>query len=683
MKYKLNFFQAGIAMFILFFPLQNFAQLQSTWTKCLYYDTGGMSPYHYDSLGVGPSGFAVRDDGKFYVMNMDYEQGYQSIYLLDTSGNQIRSFQGIGTYATLQEWDCFGLVATPGNSCAYIEHYFDFGGSPPPTLTYKLMHINSSGSIQTIHTWNYPDVLSRIIPNYHNSYYCKINGEYVDLSTGIIYPDSLIGLGPFINDEFIYSNQQTISRKDINGIVNWTIPANGYSAVALTERVVYIMGDSLKKIDATTGTELWTKEIPALGNPAILAFTDGLLFINGRDLTVVDSSGTIKGQNTINLTIDPPAIYSELSDGSVVGGGTFYSWSRYYRTYNRSGLVFKLNEEGHGIIDSTSFYHNGDADLDGVLTFYDDAVIIAAKLNETNSTVNLNFWYDYGLLVYSADWAQSFESGLNLKYSDNNLDNVIDTNDFHLLTSYSPLTGMWQYPHEDSTGIPLYCAFADSAGFDDDTITYYIIIGNVGEPIDSVYGISLMSGIRGYVSYTSYDLQFNNGVLGDTATDLFTYSNSPYPPILKSYVACRTDHQNITLAGGDTLATVKCVLNSNSVPGAYPAYISAHIIGKEGYSIPFHPVSDTLNLIITSMQENNYEYKINVYPNPVKNELHIIAEKQIDHIRITDVVGRVIYSEGVHDEQIIIDTTNFEVGVYFIRCEIAGAIKVVKLVVDN
>ena len=446
---------------------------------------------------------------------------------------------------------------------------------------------------------------------------------------------------------------------------------------------MYLVRDSLRKVDAVSGNILWTKELPLSGDYISLPFTDGLMIRSGRNITVLDSSGNIKGQNTINLTIDPPVIYTQLIDGSIVGGGAFYSWGRYYHVFNRSGLVFKLNEEGHGLIDSTSFYHNGDADFDGVLTFYDDAVFIAAKLNETNSTVNLNVPYEYGRLVYSADWEQSFESGLNLKYSDNNLDNVIDTNDFHLLTTYSPLSNMWQHPHEDSTGIPLYCVFEDSSGFDDDTITYYIIIGNAGEPIDSVYGISLLTGIQGYVSYTSYDLQFRNGVLGDTATNLFIYSNFPYPPILKSYVACRTDQQNITLAGGDTLATVKCVLNSNSVSGLVPAYISAHIIGKEGYSIPFHPISDTLNLIITSNRENKLDHKIIVYPNPVENELHLLSEKKIDHIRIMDVIGRLVYSQKVHDEDVIIDTTNFPDGVYFIQCDIAGAMQVVKLIVGN
>ena len=661
-KYQLSF------LFIVHLVVCNLCNVsgQTTWTRTLFYDNGGYSPYHYDSLGVGPSGFAPRSDGKFFVMNMDYEQGQQTIYLLDAAGNEISKYP-VGDYLTLQEWDCFGLRPITGNGCIFIEHYFDFGGAPPQTVTYKLQLINSAGTLSTLHTWNYPDVLTAVIPNYHGSYYCRVNGIYIDLVSGIDIPDSLIGLGPFVNDDFIYGGQE-ISRKSISGVVSWSVPSDGFYPVVYSENSVYLLRDSLRKLDATTGNILWTKELPVTGNYISLPFTDALMVRSGRNITILDSSGMVLGQNTIDLVIDPPAKYCQLNDGSIVGGGAFYSWSRYYYEYNRSGLVFKLDSTGQGQIDSTSFYHLGDADFDGVLNFYDDAVIIAAKLNETNSTTNLNSYLDYGIIVYSSDWEQSFECGLNLKYCDNNFDNVIDTNDFHLLSSYSPLTGLWQYPHEDSTGIPMYCTFSDSAGFDDDTLSYYIIIGNQGEPIDSVYGISLLTGIRGSVSYNYFDLQFTNGVLGDTATDLFVYSNNPYAPIMKSFVACRTDHQNITLAGGDTLATVRCVLNSYSIPGVYPAFLSAHIIGKEGYSIPFHPLSDSLNLIITSVNANIRKQDISVYPVPANDEINIVSEKNVYQIRILNTDGRLVYSEKYRSRVINIKTDQLKAGVYFVEC---------------
>lgn len=661
-------------------PLVNFAQLQSTWTRCLYYDGGG-ARYHYDSLGVGPSGFAVRDDGKFYVINMDYEQGYQSIYLLDTLGNQIASYQGIGTYATLQEWDCFGLVSTPGNGCAYIEHYYDFGTPFPPNISYKLMQINSSGSIQTLQTWNYPDVLTRIIPNYHNSYYCRVNGNYLDLTTGITYPDSAIGMGPFINDEFIYSDQQFISRKDINGIVNWSIPASGYSAVAFTERVVYLMGDSLKKIDATTGNEMWIKEIPVSGNPSILSFTDGLTFINGRDVTVVDSSGNIKGQNTIGLTINFPGRYSELSNGSIVNGGTFYSWNKYYREYNRSGFVFTLNEEGRGVIDSTTFYHLGDADRDCLIAYYDDAVIIAAKLGEVNNSNSSIMSNSNGSLVFSADWQQSFGNGLNLKFSDINQDNRIDTNDLNALGPYPDNVGTCYIPHTDTAGMKLYCRLANNVNVAGDTLIYWLIFGNPGDQLDSLYGVSLFTGVSaGPVFYTMQEIEFKNGVIGDTATDLFIHHTSP-SSYLTSYVACRTDQQNITISGGDTLATVKCIIDDlNSLPGIFPLFVGAHFISKDGYTIPYTVISDTLNLVINSSEELFVENPMHVYPNPVKDILHLKALNNIIEVKLYDVTGRIVFQSKVNSNEYDLNTSLLNTGIYFLESRGVSRVEIFKVV---
>ena len=157
-------------------------------------------------------------------------------------------------------------------------------------------------------------------------------------------------------------------------------------------------------------------------------------------------------------------------------------------------------------------------------------------------------------------------------------------------------------------------------------------------------------------------------MLGDTATDLFVYSNNPYAPIMKSFVACRTDHQNITLAGGDTLATVRCVLNSYSIPGVYPAFLSAHIIGKEGYSIPFHPLSDSLNLIITSVNANIRKQDISVYPVPANDEINIVSEKNVYQIRILNTDGRLVYSEKYRSRVINIKTDQLKAGVYFVEC---------------
>lgn len=674
---------SGILIFLsIIFPSDTFGQFQNTFTKTLYYVNGSLSPYHFDSLNVKPSGIAPVNDGRFYVLNMDHEQGYQTIYLIDSLGNVVTSYSGVGNSATLQFWYCYALKPTQVNGCVYIEHYHDFGGSPPVTNTYKLMELSPSGVATTLHTWNFPDAVTDIIPSYHNSYYCKLNGYYEEIPSGNVYPDSAIGLGPFVNDDFIYSNQN-ISRGTVNGAIGWTIPSEGFTAVAFSELCVYLVRDSLRKVDAASGTILWTRALPMTGNYFSLPYLNGMLISSGRDIIVIDSTGSIKGQNTINFTIDPPTIYEQLTDGSIASGGAFYGWSPHFRIYKRSGLVFRLNEEGHGAIDSTSVYLNGDADFDGILSFADDAVIIAAKLNEINTTPNLNFSYDYGNLTYGPDWAQSFESGLNLKFSDNNSDAVIDTNDFHILTNHSPITGGVPFIHIDSTGVPIYCKLVTDSTVNSDTLTYYIILGNQGEPIDSVYGISFTTGISGPVTYDYFDLQLRNGVIGDTATDLFQYSNYLNQPQRKSVVECRTDQQNITLAGGDTLAIVKNVFSSLSIPGIYPAHVYAHMIGKEGYTIPTYSVGDSVNLIINMAEENEFNNSITVSPNPATTELFINSKSFIKKISISDLIGRMVYSYPMYGNETRLNLSELRPGVYFLQCDFTVGRKVVKFIVGE
>ena len=73
----------------------------------------------------------------------------------------------------------------------------------------------------------------------------------------------------------------------------------------------------------------------------------------------------------------------------------------------------------------------------------------------------------------------------------------------------------------------------------------------------------------------------------------------------------------------------------------------------------------TLNLIIspcTGIAENSFASAINIFPNPVIDNLQIQTALQIKGIEITDITGRLLFTTTAKT----INCSSFAKGVYFI-----------------
>ena len=70
----------------------------------------------------------------------------------------------------------------------------------------------------------------------------------------------------------------------------------------------------------------------------------------------------------------------------------------------------------------------------------------------------------------------------------------------------------------------------------------------------------------------------------------------------------------------------------------------------------------------TSINENRYNHNIKIYPNPVKDELILATETQIEEIAIYDIYGRTV-SQQVNKttSQQVVNVADLEAGIYFIN----------------
>ena len=82
------------------------------------------------------------------------------------------------------------------------------------------------------------------------------------------------------------------------------------------------------------------------------------------------------------------------------------------------------------------------------------------------------------------------------------------------------------------------------------------------------------------------------------------------------------------------------------------------------------------NQFVTAVED---EIKINIYPNPVFTELFVESPVAIQKVELLDCVGRPLQSFIQVNNQTI-SLTNYPPGIYILRCQISGRLKVLKII---
>lgn len=106
---------------------------------------------------------------------------------------------------------------------------------------------------------------------------------------------------------------------------------------------------------------------------------------------------------------------------------------------------------------------------------------------------------------------------------------------------------------------------------------------------------------------------------------------------------------------------VRLMLDTNTViPGIYYREFFTH------YGTFIQGINEQVNTDDYSLS------KLEIYPNPVSNLLHIKSQKYIDHLLIFNTLGEVVYSINMSFKNGQIDCSNYPNGVYYVQFEIEG-----------
>ncbi len=118
------------------------------------------------------------------------------------------------------------------------------------------------------------------------------------------------------------------------------------------------------------------------------------------------------------------------------------------------------------------------------------------------------------------------------------------------------------------------------------------------------------------------------------------------------------------MAGGSpSVSTIANPVVSYSAPGTYTiSLVASNAFGSSA------PATQTVNVsTCIGVAELSNDKTINVFPNPTKNEIHIIGADNGSEIKIMNALGAVIYAGIANEENEKINLSQFSHGLYFVR----------------
>jgi hypothetical protein len=89
------------------------------------------------------------------------------------------------------------------------------------------------------------------------------------------------------------------------------------------------------------------------------------------------------------------------------------------------------------------------------------------------------------------------------------------------------------------------------------------------------------------------------------------------------------------------------------------------------------------NSIQTDIWEGEVSDKIEIYPNPAKENFNIKADNKINTIFIYDIKGSVVFNKTVNDDKSRISIVEFDTGLYILRVYTGEGIFVKKLQIQK
>jgi hypothetical protein len=711
--------------YLLTLPLFAFITIgygQSTWMQRISYNLGLAGTFIHPDSVCGIQDIAVSPDGNLYMVGKKSQSNMKEMFKM-TPGNHVVLWTGAESYESVLHGDDNSFVrATADSGCILaINFHAEVTNGWGATTIIKY---SKTGAVQwsdslgfdngnlTFPAYNKTeDIIENAAGNYYvlmaislwvDSLYEFDNAGALVLQTAAVHGNKLFEMsnGDLLVHQTNHLVDDSLVRIDLAGAVSWAVPTYINDLFAFSAAAVFVCHSDIvsslsviRKIDAGSGTVIWTDTVPSAFISAIDATMDGGVIgsegtpatftcgpqvnMNGK-LYKIDGNGTTQWTHTYTFPQFGLSTVKQYPDGRYITGGTYHAcdlWYQFERDY--SGFAAMLDSSGNGDLETASNIWPGDANGNDTLWMLDDLLYMALALNSTGSprdTIPTYMMYFDHIFNsdYAIDWPQTFANGTNYKHADFDGDGVVELSE---ITSLLPFQIFWSPEAVNcrigeetfSSSLPdlLLLPEKDSVA-PGETMRFYIVAGTSSLQVDSLFGIAFTNDFDATLTDTSFvNVNFFNSDFGNPATNLMGLSYH-YPGQLL-VLADRSDKQNVFQLH-DTLGVIELKANPNiTAPQIFNLQVSSlYAMTNSTSPVSFNTINGTVEIdpALVSVPENPL-YTQSIYPNPADKFLRIsdLPEGEKDFV-VYNILGEKNKFFHTNESSLEITVSDLKSGIY-------------------
>lgn len=332
------------------------------------------------------------------------------------------------------------------------------------------------------------------------------------------------------------------------------------------------------------------------------------------------------------------------------------------------------------LCDTTTCLLPGDSDHDLTVNNY-DALAIGLSYNRTGNT-RPNATTQYNLQA-CPDWNTTHYYGYNDKFADCNGDGRINSLDAVVISQNYIAQAQNYFNHRQSNldSLPAVTLVFDTlpttvvnGNCDGAEIVADILVGSAAQPIINGYGVAFSVNYP-FENDTCFNVQVDldpNSWLQTNNPVLLFYKDIPQFKRVDISVV-RTD--GLPRSGNGRIGKIKMITEGavfrNGLRLSTPPIFDFSVtdvaaINHIGQRIDVNGSTTTVSFIVLGTIKNKVD-GLKFYPNPTTGKIYINAKETIQSIRIIDTQGRIIDELSINKNDIQVDISTVESGMYILE----------------
>ncbi|MEM7368586.1 MAG: T9SS type A sorting domain-containing protein [Bacteroidota bacterium] len=315
----------------------------------------------------------------------------------------------------------------------------------------------------------------------------------------------------------------------------------------------------------------------------------------------------------------------------------------------------------------------GDANSDGIANVIDLIYLGLAWGNSGPARVNPTIQW---IGQFGLNWSQYFFNGANHKHADANGNGHVGIVDLLAILANYGLTHNKNDGTSNSTAPPLYLEIAQDTVGSGDTITAFVMLGDVNKPVQDLSGLAFsVTYDPQLIDSASMTITPVDGWFGmDSVTSISLQKDFHEEGRLEAALT-RTDQSGVSGFGPIAMLTFITIDNiSGKQTTAEQLYLEPKLMAAldiEQQSVDLHACSDSIIVYqeeTTGIEAYHLGKKILLYPNPTQHIAQVFSpDFPLGTLEIWTVQGQLIqrYLHQASKTSILVE--NFAPGVYILK----------------